>query len=165
MSGNIGFPFVINGVREEDIAKRVFLSMADFDVETLLRLRLVSKEWRDAIDFIYGKKLWGQQSLMRAVEDNRLDICLLILEHAEEKNPKDVIDTPLHFAAKKGHFDICRLIMDQVEDKNPKSNGGITPLHGLHTMVTWTYAASSLTRLRRRTQRIMEGTLPFMRLQ
>ena len=56
MSDNIGFPFVINSVREEDNAKTFFLSMADFDVKTLLRLRLVSREWRDAIDFIYGKK-------------------------------------------------------------------------------------------------------------
>ena len=64
MSDNISFPHVIYGVREEDIAKTFFLSVADFDVKTLLRLRLVSKEWRDAIDFIYGKKIWGQQSLM-----------------------------------------------------------------------------------------------------
>ena len=59
MSDNISFPHVIYGVREEDIAKTFFLSMADFDVKTLLRLRLVSKEWRDAIDSIYGKKVVG----------------------------------------------------------------------------------------------------------
>ena len=35
MSDNIMFPFVIYGVREEDIAKQVFLSMADFDVMKL----------------------------------------------------------------------------------------------------------------------------------
>ena len=122
MSDNIGFPFVINGVREEDNAKTFFLSMADFDVKTLLRLRLVSKEWRDAIDFIYGEKLWGKLSLMEAVQDNRMDICQLILEHAEEKNPKRYRNgtTPLHVAAYNGYLDICCLIMDQAEDKNPK---------------------------------------------
>ena len=143
MSDNITFPFVINGFREEDNAKTFFLSMAEFDVTTLLRLRLVSKEWRDAIDSIYGKKLWGQQSLMRAVRDNRLDICQLILEHAQNKNPrshygyhveqKHPIDvwgnTPLHCAAIFGHLDICSLIIDQVEDKNPKGGYNYTPLH------------------------------------
>ena len=122
---------MINGVREEDIAKTFFVSISDFDNQMLLRLRLVSKEWRDAIDFIYGKKLWGQQSLMRAVEDNRLDICQLILEHAKDKNPKsenDDGDTPLHVAARHGHLDICQLIMDQVEEKNPKNRNELTPL-------------------------------------
>ena len=52
MSDYIGSPFVINYVREEDIAKQVFLSMTDFDIKALLKLRLVSNEWRDAIDSI-----------------------------------------------------------------------------------------------------------------
>ena len=142
MSDNIQFPFVIkikdkednvvNQVREEDIAKLFFLSMADFDVKTLLRLRLVSKEWRDAIDSIHGTKLWGKQSLMRAVDDNRLNICQLILEHAKDKNPNSENswgETPLHVAAKKGHLDFCRHIMDQVEEKNPKNDDGEPPLH------------------------------------
>ena len=82
MSDNIQFPFVIkikdeednviNSVREEDIAKTFFVSMADFDVKTLLRLRLVSTEWKDAINSIYGKKLWGEKSLMRAVPESQV---------------------------------------------------------------------------------------------
>ena len=130
MSDNISFPHVIYGVSEEDIAKTFFFSMADFDVKTLLRLRLVSHEWRDAIDSIHGTKLWGQQSLMRAVGDNMLYICQLILEHAEDRNPKSDINgnRPLHEAAANGHLDICRLIMDQVEEKNPKNDRGKTPL-------------------------------------
>ena len=130
MSDNVRFPHVIYGVREEDIAKTFFLSMADFDAKTLLKLRLVSKEWREAIDFIYGEKLWGKLSLMEAVKDNRMDICQLIVEHAEDKNPKGRNgNTPLHVAAINGHLDIFQLIVDQVVEKSPVDNDGMTPLH------------------------------------
>jgi len=132
------FPFVINGVAEKDIETLFFASMADFDVRTLLKLRLVSNRFKDAIDLTHGKKLWGQQSLMKAVKDNRLDICKLIVEHAQDKNPIDYEEHPLsclwrntilHEAAKRGHLHICQLIMDHVEEKNPKNYYGVTPLH------------------------------------
>ena len=52
-----------------------------------------------------------------------------IMKH-DNKNPKNSwIDTPLHFAASKGHLKICKYIVDKVEDKNPKCINGRTPLH------------------------------------
>ena len=46
------------------------------------------------------------------------------------KNPRNTWkETPLHFAASKGHLKICKYIVDKVEDKNPKCIKGRTPLH------------------------------------
>ena len=50
MEASTQFPFMINGVVEQDIATTFFASTADFDTPTLLRLRLVSKDFRDGID-------------------------------------------------------------------------------------------------------------------
>ena len=133
------FPHVINGVEEKDTTVAIFASMAHFDTETLLRCRAVSKGWRDGIDAY--TTLWSRMSMMRAVQENRLDICELIVEHAEDKNPpskKDVFRpgryihagwTPLHEAARQGLSDICRLIIEAVDDKNPADQKGNTPLH------------------------------------
>ena len=52
-----------------------------------------------------------------------------IMKH-DNKNPKNSWkETPLHFAASKGHLKICKYIVDKVEDKNPKNILGRTPLH------------------------------------
>ena len=57
-------------------------------------------------------------------------LCELIIENAEDKNPKSLFKnkpndgydlTPLHMAANNGHFEVCELIMDMVENKNPKA--------------------------------------------
>merc|ERR1712018_939349 len=84
--------------------------------------------------------LWSRMSMMRAVQENRLDICELIVEHAEDKNPTSTEHvfrpryipegwTPLHVFAQQGLSDICRLIIDVVDDKNPADQIGNTPLH------------------------------------
>ena len=105
------FPHVINGVEEKDTTVAIFASMGHFDTETLLRCRAVSKGWRDGIDAY--TTLWSRMAMMRAVQENRLDICELIVEHAEDKNPpskeQGIIQpnilapagwTPLHEAAR-----------------------------------------------------------------
>jgi hypothetical protein len=52
-----------------------------------------------------------------------------IMKH-ENKNPRNTWkETPLHFAASKGHLKICTYIIDKVEQKNPKCIKGRTPLH------------------------------------
>jgi len=122
------FPFVIEGVNEPDTARRVFLAMSHLDLEDLLRAREVSPDWKWGIDNYSG--LWDRMSLLRAVEDNRLDIVQLIVTHSCHKNPPDNYGmTPLHKAAQKGQTQVCRFIIDSVQDKNPPDNAGWTPLH------------------------------------
>ena len=59
-----------------------------------------------------------------------MEICKLIIENVDDKNPADRNGmTPLHRAAEYGHLDICKLIIQNVEDKNPPSNDRSTPLH------------------------------------
>ena len=38
-------------------------------------------------------------------------------------------DTPLHFAAEKGHLKICKQIIEKISAKNPENDNGWTPLH------------------------------------
>ena len=46
------------------------------------------------------------------------------------KNPENWKgNTPLHYAAKRGHVKICWFILITVEDKNPRCRKGETPLH------------------------------------
>ena len=85
MGASTQFPFKIYGVVEQDIATMFFASATDFDTSTLLKLRLVCKGFRDGIDS--NTTLWSRVSLMKAVEQNRLDICELVVQHAKDKNP------------------------------------------------------------------------------
>ena len=60
--------------------------------------------------------------------DGHLEICKVIIEKAENKNPPDQFHfTPLHYAAHFGYLEICKLIVDNVDDKNPLNNLGRTP--------------------------------------
>ena len=69
-------------------------------------------------------------ALHLAARQGYTDICRLILDHVEEKNPgNDNGLTPLHEAAGYGHSEICELIMERVEQKNPGNTRGTTPLH------------------------------------
>ena len=55
-----------------------------------------------------------------AVQNGHFEICRLIIEKVENKNPTDDYGwTPFHFAARYGFYDICRLFINKVEDKNP----------------------------------------------
>ena len=59
-----------------------------------------------------------------------MDICKLIFENIEEKNPSDIIGiTPLHLAARYGYLDICRFLIEMAENKNPVNDFGITPFN------------------------------------
>ena len=61
-----------------------------------------------------------------------MEICSVIIEKTEDKNPADHKDgsTPLHHAAENGHLAICSLIIGNIEDKNPaENNNGYTALH------------------------------------
>ena len=53
-----------------------------------------------------------------------------VIMKQDNKNPRNEWnETPLHFAASKGHLKICKYIVGKVEDKNPKCMNGRTPLH------------------------------------
>ena len=57
------------------------------------------------------------------------DVCQLLLDHVEVKDPADQLGyTPLHLAACYGRVDICCLLLDHVENKHPRNNDGETPL-------------------------------------
>jgi len=115
-----------------EIWEGIFTWLRDADTKTLLACRETCSDFAYWVD----KKttFWRRMSLLKAVEDNNVDICQRIIEEVEDKNPAgEYGQTPLHEAAKRGHFDIFRLIMENVQDKNPGSfDGGSTcstPLH------------------------------------
>ena len=57
-----------------------------------------------------------------------MEICKLIIELVDEKNPPDWNEnTPLHKAAENGHKDVCRLIIENVNNKLPVNSYGKTP--------------------------------------
>ena len=76
-----------------------------------------------------------------AAKKGFLEICEMIMENKEEKNPKDHWDvTPLHRAAEMGHLEVCKLLVNTIQcdkemcnqyqcDKNPKDDCYFTPLH------------------------------------
>ena len=60
----------------------------------------------------------------------KLNICQLILDNVQEKNPADNAGiTPLHKAAEEGYLDIVKLIIENIQEKNPSDLDGNTPLH------------------------------------
>ena len=62
----------------------------------------------------------GFTPLHEAAKAGHLDICKLITENLEDKNPPDDDGwTVLHDAADRGDEEVYRLIMNLVEDKNP----------------------------------------------
>ena len=70
----------------------------------------------------------GHTPLHWAALNGYRDMCELLIENIENKNPRNNEGwTPLHFAAKEGYFDICQLIASHLEDKNPLTNDGTTP--------------------------------------
>ena len=123
------FPFVIEDEFTPHIAHMIF-HLLDWD--TLVQCREVTKVWKNYIDI--RTSFWSDISPQRfvyAAESGRLDICQLIIQYSENKNPRSDYygETPLHSAASKGHMEICELIMENVSDKNPLRMDGFTPLH------------------------------------
>ena len=67
------------------------------------------------------------EALFMIAEKGHTEICKLIIESLENKNPSKTNGrTPLHEAAKYGHADICRILMKNVANKNPGTNTGWT---------------------------------------
>ena len=91
------FPFVIRKESTPHIAKQIFLSLNQND---LAKCRLVSSVWKGFID--YKTPLWGKvptHKYTRAAKEGRLNICHLIIENVQDKNPADEHKlTPLHLA-------------------------------------------------------------------
>jgi len=67
--------------------------------------------------------------------ENRLDICKLIIENLQDKNPGmgeecDLTTTALHEFALIGHLDICEIIIKDIrKDRHPTNYMGRTPFH------------------------------------
>ena len=74
---------------------------------------------------------WGSGStpLHGAAENGHLEVCSLIIDAIDNKNPADAYgNTPLHAAARSGHLEVVRLIVENITDKSPANNNGKTPL-------------------------------------
>ena len=134
MEASTQFPFMINGVVEPDIARIFFASTAHLDTPTLLKLRLVSKAYRNGIDS--HTTLWsrvlpsGDTPLHLAAGNGQLDIVQFIIARVDDPNPAGQDGaTPLHVAAFNGHLDIVQFIIERAEDPNPADQYGTTPLH------------------------------------
>ena len=58
-----------------------------------------------------------------AARNNRLNLCKVIIEKIQDKNPgsNDGV-TPLHIAAAMGHLKVCEIIMEKLQNKNPGCN-------------------------------------------
>lgn len=60
-------------------------------------------------------------------------VCVDLLQQGADPNSAipwmDIIHTPLHAAAFKGHTDICRLLLAHGADVHAADSGGHTPLH------------------------------------
>ena len=78
-------------------------------------------------------KIRKVQTLLHvAARKGLLEVCQLIIDSVQDKNPFDEDSKiPLHFAAKEGHLEVCQLTLNNVEDKNPAvdSCGLQMPLH------------------------------------
>ena len=72
----------------------------------------------------------GVTPLHIAAEKGHFDICKLILENMEDKNPAMFgRKTPLAIAALNGHIDICKLIIENLENKKLASDNNFTLLY------------------------------------
>ena len=98
------------------------------------------------VKMVYKKKFMFLKSARPypfhfAAELGLLEICEMIMENMDEKNPKDHWGyTPLHRAAENGRLEVCKLIVGNLQcdkemckryqcDKNPKNDNYFTPLH------------------------------------
>ena len=68
--------------------------------------------------------------LRDAARFGNFDICILIMERLEDKNPRHINGkTPFHVAAMFGRLEICKAFLKLLAEKNPSDNNGDTPLH------------------------------------
>jgi hypothetical protein len=77
-----------------------------------------------------NKQHIGNRTLLHDLtEERHLEMCRLIVEKVEDKNPQDVNGvTPYHIAAGVDDVELCRTLMEHLMDKNPKDRYGQTPL-------------------------------------
>ena len=93
-------------------------------------VRLTDRQYGTDSTALPGRTPLGTTQLHIAAFRGYFDICQLILENVEEKNPANKMGkTPLHLAAQGGHLGIVQLIIKNVEQKNPPDEDGNTPLH------------------------------------
>ena len=133
------FPFVIEGKSTPHLAKMLYSLL---DQDTLAQCRVVCKPWKNFVD--HSTNYWGNISpakYCKAAEEGKLDICKLIIQKTDNKNPTaaqyktkfmesptrmngtpihpELMDewkwTPLHIAAMNGKLEVCRLILDNIE--------------------------------------------------
>ena len=72
----------------------------------------------------------GWKLIHHAVRIGILEICELIIENIEDKNPGGKAGlTAYHCAAWGGNLEICQLIAKHIEETNPTDNDGKTPLY------------------------------------
>ena len=121
------FPFVIYGVAEEDIVKLFFSFMAHFDTRTLLRCRLVSKRWRDAIDSL--TMLWVRiKGFQRACSEGIISIVNRLLELPEGRID---VNAGFHIACCRGQLNIVNRLLELPEGRleiDTRDYKGHTPL-------------------------------------
>ena len=83
-NGNPQFPFVIGNKFTPHLAKMIWQHM---DQNTLAKCQMVSKVLKNFTDT--NSPLWGKISRTQycdVAEEGRLDLCRLIIQHAEDKN-------------------------------------------------------------------------------
>ena len=89
-------------------------------------------------NFLIGRSLYSEEHLFHcdtplhsAALSGHYDVCKLILENADNKNPANCFGiTPLHFSVVMGHMKICRLIVPYVNNLNHREgDDSVTVLH------------------------------------
>ena len=78
---------------------------------------------------VYDKS--RETTLLYSALGGHLEVYQLFYDSAKVKNPKleGIGNTPLHFAAAKGHLEVCKFIIGREDNENPANNIGATPLH------------------------------------
>ena len=97
-------------------------------VDTLGQIILETNLW--GLGQVGDKR--GLTPLHVAAFHGHLEVCRLIMEACQDKNPGEGWGsgwTPLHGAAENGHLEVCSLIIDAIDNKNPPALNGYTPLH------------------------------------
>ena len=70
------------------------------------------------------------KTLFSAAKYGHLELCKVIVEKTENKNPQDLWgDTPVHYAFKNGHLEVCKLFFELNQEWNPKDRNGDSFLH------------------------------------
>ena len=67
--------------------------------------------------------------LHRLAKQGKSEMCRLVVEKVDDKNPGDYNGTtPYHIAAIDNNVELCRILMEHLTDKNPKNCDHDSPL-------------------------------------